>query len=443
VPQYNTLNRNIQGDNMNNKEVEEVKRIGYYRAKHLSIFSLLNVGNRDAAELIACMEFVDKEYSQKVNVVQFSEIFCPKWKSCFQALWKKYVVLFNVSRKVDFGIVASYIKAKNAAADTFDFSATYVELISFLLFVVSIDKKSSFAFLFWIYFTLNEERPSKTNLVEMLELMWGPNNDKESKKHRTMIKQSVKYMDIDDFDQKKFCIYDWKTARGYTTPFHHFQREILSNIGSKGLWGRMNIAMRHIIDDPNLIAVRMGEKKKPIGRMKSCRNIGDRKDAWFELCDFVEAFLRYHEMADVLVVEPNGLMEKAYVATSTAVRTSYVHVRKLIQHATRKPVAPEALTFNDDLLDDQSLTKLHKHALKMAPEKLFMKAEKKKDMAYDEMEKTKTELSYKVEYDPNVKPMPVLQHADSMGSVESYDDEEGDGEEEGEVEEEEEEEEED
>lgn len=415
---------------MNTKNVEEVERVGYYRAKNLSIFSLFNVGKRDTASLIGCMEFVDREYSQKVNVVQFSEIFCPKWKCCFQVLWRKYVVLFNVSRKIDTGIVASYVKTKNADVETFDYSATYVELISFLLFVVSIDKKSSFAFLFWLYFTLNEEQPTKATIVEMLEQMWGPNNDKESKKHRVLIKKSVKYMDIDDFDQKKFRIYDWKCGRGYTIPFHHLQRELIGSIGNKGMWGRIHIAMREIIDDPTVIVTRMGEKKKPIGRMKSCRNIGERKEAWFELCDFVEAFLRYHEMADHLVVEPNGLMEKAYAVTSSAVKNSYVSVRRLIQQATRKPVVPEAITFNDDLLDDQSLTKLHKHALKMPVDKLFAKAEKRKDLAFEEIEKTQEELSHVVEYDPNAKPVVMMAHADSMGSVESAGEDADDDEEE-------------
>jgi len=92
---------------------------------------------------------LNKEYCQNINIVQFSEVFCPKYKSGFQALWRKYVVLFNVSRNVDNGIVAAYMKSKNAA-EVFDYSATYVELLSFLFFLVSVDKKSSFAFLFWI-----------------------------------------------------------------------------------------------------------------------------------------------------------------------------------------------------------------------------------------------------------------------------------------------------
>ena len=385
---------------MATKTGDTLERVGYFRAQNLSIFSLLKTPKRDAACLLAHIEVVDREFSQRVNIIEFSEIFCPKWKSGFQTLWRKYVVLFNSSRNVDNGIVATYMKAKKP--DVFDYSATYVELLSFLFFIASIDSKSSFAWLFWMLFTLNEELPTKVTLIENLELLWGPNNDKLSKPHRVLMKKSAKYMDLDNFDDKKFRIYDWKSHGGFTTPFHHLQRELLGNIATRDVWTRLQISMREIIDNPDVVAARLGEKKKPLGRMKSLRSIGERRSAWFELCDFIEAFLRYHEMVDNMVIEPEGIMDKAVEATKRVARLSYIAVRQALPLTRRRPLPPGLPQFNDDLLDDQSLTKVYKRALSLPVDRLFMRAEKKKELAYGVLGAVENELSIVCE--------PAVQH---------------------------------
>lgn len=56
------------------------------------------------------------------------------------------------------------------------------------------------------------------------------------------------------------------------------------------------------------VVPRLGEKNSA-GKILY-RSIGDRKYAWFELRDFIEAFFRFHEAANEILIEPVTLFQK-------------------------------------------------------------------------------------------------------------------------------------
>ena len=70
--------------------------VDYFKTFTLSIFCLFNLTRQDAADIISCLEYIDKSYSQTIDVVEFADAFCPNSKAAFISLWKKTSVGYQL-----------------------------------------------------------------------------------------------------------------------------------------------------------------------------------------------------------------------------------------------------------------------------------------------------------------------------------------------------------
>jgi hypothetical protein len=303
------------------KKQKENLEVGYFRSRNLSICSLFNIDRHDAALLFAHMELIDESYTEKVNIEKFAKKFFPDGKFVFMHLWSYFVVIFKDSR-LGLG-TTSYIDNINMAkSDIGNHESvadkehgTYVEVIAFLFMIVSIEKKHFSHFVYWLIYTVNDEAKTRRGLVAMVNKMWKLDKkcvDKEKQKLRTLhlsaVKKAVKHLEASALDMKTFQIYDFRVQNAFSTPVKHLQAEILKKIANKGFWKKGTEQLKLILLDPSLVVPRLGERNSA-GKV-SYRSTGDRKYAWFELRDYIEAFFRFHEAANAIVIEPATLFQK-------------------------------------------------------------------------------------------------------------------------------------
>lgn len=292
--------------------------IGYFRSRDLSICSLFNLDKHDAALLLAHLEAVDEEFSGKVNIVKFSKRYFPEQKFVFQYLWKYFIVIYKDSR---LGLGSSSY-ADNVARSTGEVQdkehGTYVEVLSFLFFIVSIKKNHFTHFLYWLVYEVGEEKKTRKGLVSMVDTMWTLEKayfEKEKAKKREMylpmVKAAVKHLEASALDIKTFQIYDFRVQNAFSVPIKSLQKEILKRFATRVFWKKCSKEIVIILEQPGVVVPRMGEKNsnKSPGKV-SHRSIGDRKYAWFEIRDYIEAFFRFHELANGVVIEPTTIIGK-------------------------------------------------------------------------------------------------------------------------------------
>lgn len=304
------------------KNPTENRDVGYFRSKNLSICSLFNINRHDSALLFAHMEVIDDCFSDKVNIEQFAKKFFPDGKYAFQFLWEYFVVIFKDSR-MGLGSLA-YINSINMAKANLESKdyiadkkhASYVELTAFLFLIVSIDKKHFSHFIYWLVFDVNQESKTRRGLVNIVNKLWKLDKeyvDKEKHKMKVarmaLVKSAVRHLEPSALDMKTFQIYDFRVQAAFSIPLKRLQVEILKKIANKKFWKKGMVELRLLLRDPSTVVPRLGEKTGTASR-PSRRSTGDRKYAWFELRDFIEAFFRFHETANAIVIEPVTFWQK-------------------------------------------------------------------------------------------------------------------------------------
>mmetsp|Transcript_15353 Transcript_15353/g.28897 ORF Transcript_15353/g.28897 Transcript_15353/m.28897 type:complete len:419 (+) Transcript_15353:149-1405(+) len=303
------------------KKPEQNLEVGYFRSRNLSICSLFNIDRHDAALLFAHMELIDDTYTEKVNIEKFAAKFFPDGKYVFQLLWSYFVIIFKDSRlglgstsyinNISMARAAS-IEGKSSNEDKEH--GSYVELVAFLYMIVSVDKKHFTHFLFWLVYIVNEEAKSRRGLVAIASKLWkldkayiDKNKHKERAMYMALVKSAVKHLEASALDMKTFQIYDFRVQTAFSIPLKRMQAEILKKIGNKKFWTKGKAELSLILSDPAIVVLRMGELNSG---GKSYRSTGDRKYAWFEVRDYIEAFFRFHEAANAIVIEPATIWQK-------------------------------------------------------------------------------------------------------------------------------------
>jgi hypothetical protein len=303
------------------KKPKENLEVGYFRSRHLSICSLFHLDRHDAALLFAHYELIDEAYTEKVNIEKFAKKFLPDGKYAFQLLWSYFVLIFKDSRLGlgsleyinNISMARMKVEDKNYMEDKEN--ATYVELTAFLFMIVSINEKHFTHFLFWLVFEVNEEAKTRRGLVGIVSKLWkldksyiDKNKHKERVMYMALVKAAVKHLEASALDMKTFQIYDFRVQTAFSTPLKRLQAEVLKKIANKKFWMKGKEQIRLVLNDPSIVVPRMGERNSA-GKVTH-RSTGDRKYAWFEIRDFIEAFFRFHDTANGIIIEPVTLWQK-------------------------------------------------------------------------------------------------------------------------------------
>jgi hypothetical protein len=429
------------------KEQQAIHPVKYFRVKTLGIFSLFHVPKIDTAVLLACLEYLDKDFSQQINLSSFAEVFCPTWKETFQALWKRFVIIFTDSRNY------SQLKKNSSNLDHYQglleqltlpplphqsgqgkgqekdsvvneseqlLSASYTELIAFLFFLISVDDLSSSFWLYWLWYTLPQQKITRAGLIDMVDILWGQEGStktksasdhaKQSKEHRILLKPLVKYLEPDDFNSKKFQLLDWRCHRGFTVPFISLRKELMTMIGSKALWRRLLVNMNQLIEDPSLVIERLGRKKGKSLTIshRASRSItrqylsGERKEGWFELRDFIESFLQFHQTLRADPPEPKGPIDRLVFSVTKKVHFAAETMKTMLPSSRRLPHKNEELELlresGDGIPDDNSLTKLYRKTMKLSVKRLHEMSDERRERGLEGLARCREELEMKIEF---------------------------------------------
>lgn len=349
--------------------------------------------------------------------------FLPDGKHCFKFLWDYFIVIFKDSR---LGLGSTeYFNNVNMAKATADLDpkvsiedkehGTYVEVIAFLFMLVSIEKTHFSHFLYWLIYTMNEEDKTRRGLVRMVNLMWKLDKDyvdKEKLKKRTLymsaVKKAVKHLEASALDMKTFQIYDFRILTAFSSPVKNLQAEILKKIANKLFWKKGKEELTFILSDPSQVVPRLGERNSA-GKI-SYRSIGDRKYAWFELRDYIEAFFRFHEAANEIVIEPATLFQKLKL----------ILFPRIIKESTIVPVNLETST----AVTDFSLVEKVDSRKKWSVDKYYDEAEINREQALRALEETEEELAEPL---PDPFELENQQSGNQEGSEDGESDDDSDG----------------
>jgi hypothetical protein len=441
------------------RSIQSLDSLQYFRCKNLAIFSLFHLSKIDIACFLACIEHIDKDYSQRINIATFSEIFCPTWKHTFQILFKRFIILFSESRSKNTTLLPSLplsstqqhqqqqsqqthgIKKKETQdldSKDFDFTATYTELLSFLFFIISIDDLSSPFWLYWLWFTLPPKiKITKPLLIDLIDLLWGPLHTKQSKEHRILLKPIIKYLEPDDFDSKKFQLVDWRCHCGYSTPINSMRRELMTMIGGTNeFWKRVKCQIHEVIENPFLVIERLGRKKEKFltpSHRKSrviTRNHwrGERREGWFELRDFIEYFLQFHEAIRADPPQPKGALGRLVFAVSKQVQFTVDTMKSILPSSTHLPADKQKgkglellreESAEGGIPDDNSLTKLYRKSLKLSVKRLREMSDRRREVGREGLARCEEELGIKIDYGEEEK-----QEGEGEGGKDEEDEEE-------------------
>ena len=151
----------------------------FVRAKELAIFAVYNVSKTDTCDILACLELIDKDFSGKVNVIEFSKVFCRDYHAVFDLLWENYQNVNNktVDRCIDF------------------YLPEYTPFLSFLLFFLSLHRRDMPKYVYFIWFFIPKILPQQhdpdkhtrslhkilfSNLEDLVTKLWGTSNPKKA-----------------------------------------------------------------------------------------------------------------------------------------------------------------------------------------------------------------------------------------------------------------------
>ena len=123
------------------------------------------------------------------------------------------------------------------------------------------------------------------------------------------------------------------------------------------------------------VVPRLGERNT--AGKTTYRSIGDRKYAWFELRDFIEAFFRFHEAANEIVIEPVTLFQKLKLKMFPT----------KVKESTIVPVNLESDVTHFSLVEQVDSRK------QWSVEKYYDEAENNRDFAMRMLEETEEELN--------------------------------------------------
>jgi len=210
------------------------QQLGFVRAKHLGILAVFNLNKSDSCDILACLEHVDPEYSGKINVLQFGELFCQENRVVFNYLWETYqAAIGNTPESLTF------------------FSVGYTEFLNFLLFFVSIGNKEIIKYIYYIWFFLPRILPlhfesDKVNkaryritlgtLEELLTKLMGTLNPKKAVQlayYKKKLKKAIKDDSVEHITFNQFKAYNLVIASGFSKPIQKLQAELRATMIGK------------------------------------------------------------------------------------------------------------------------------------------------------------------------------------------------------------------
>lgn len=243
--------------------------VNHIRSTTLSICSLFSLSRAEVADLSSCLETVDSTFSKHVNIFQFCELFCPRWKQTFKYLFSQYESLPMFPQN-DRKSNAATSKGKNSHP------VSYVNLFSFLFLLVPLQPNDLCKFLFLVCFEHLKIRPKCENITETAKLLWGDRDG--GRKAVASVKFVSRSVDIEVFDSSKLESYDTSSKLSFTTPMIKLITELRKNICNKQFWVRVAVKTQVLKADYTLYCARVERLRDMLEASEECEIVDTVKE---------------------------------------------------------------------------------------------------------------------------------------------------------------------
>lgn len=207
--------------------------LGFVRSKVLGVFSIFNVDASDSADILYCLEKVDVEYTQHINVLDFSKLFCEDYQRLFGIVWERYQGICEINIE-----------------DPKFYIPEYTHFLCFLLFLMSMNANDVSKYIYFMWFFIPHIIPqmnsSKLNRVkfkikmehldELLNTLWGPTAKgvKKATKYKAKLRRQIGEQNLDQLTYKQFKSFNLMCSVCFSQPLVEMQRKLKYNMIGQG-----------------------------------------------------------------------------------------------------------------------------------------------------------------------------------------------------------------
>lgn len=242
------------------QNIEKSSHVGYSKTRLLGLFSLFCIDRVDVAVILAAIEKVDTNFSQRVDISQFIDIYVKEWGWVLVLVWERYYELLHDLKEplVEESKNNEQIEVEDkdddderdiAEADRKKLlledrqRPEYFVFLGFLFFIISIrDWEEMSRLVYWIWYaSAKSKAPSFETLIDLIPLLWGkkPSHKVLVPKLIAKVRKSSRRLNMDEFDAAKFHILDFSTKGSWTKPIRKMQGEIKWRFATPMVWYRI------------------------------------------------------------------------------------------------------------------------------------------------------------------------------------------------------------
>lgn len=260
-------------------EINEVKKktrlslgkkpVNHLRTTTLSMCSLFSLSRAEAADLACCIEAVDSSFTKQVNIYQFCELFCPKWKHCFKFLFSQYESLpvFQAA-----GHKSQNVSTKAKANQP----ASYFNVLGFLFLLVPLEQRDVIVFLFLLCYEHLRTRPNSEHITDTAMQLWGDASG--GRKAMTAVKFVSRSIDIEMFDAAKLESYDASSKKSFSTPILRLIAELRKSLCDKMFWPQVSLNIKILKADYGTYMSRIDRLRNMLEVSEECKFLDTVKE---------------------------------------------------------------------------------------------------------------------------------------------------------------------
>ncbi len=276
-----------------------MEELSYFRSHLYCLFTYFNISKADTALIQSVLELIDLQHKQIIDVESFSLHFFKEkiFHDCFMLIWDQYVPILSPP---DQSIVV-YLEDAEASKIKPRPPSSYFDFLFFLFFIMSLTDKDMSLLLYWMWFYKPGLLPTLEALCRLVEGLGGSKLTKKQVKQMTntkkKIKESMKFVNFDDFNAKKFQLYNMQLG-GVWLIVPNKMREYFKKVClGKPLWNRVQLAVTETSTNFQGALIKIHDKKPVEGdEAVVYRDKGERKRGRRELRKNIRIFMEFKKM---------------------------------------------------------------------------------------------------------------------------------------------------
>ena len=270
------------------KKDEDVD-IVYARSRLMGLYSFFAIGKKDAGVLWSALNHIDRFKNESITIRDFANTFCPKSHVLFEKMFERYSFApkkraFKAAAGLpvgggdddgSMGMTADALMELMAKGEAAQAEAKakyeaeqktrkekemrdrhrpdYVRFLCFFLFFMSITEQEMPLWIYWLWYSLPKNRPTKDNILALTGKIWDQEHFNFSW-YDGEVRYIVKVVDP-SFNARTFQLTDQRCGGAWSLPFHEMRKELYHNFETVAFFDRMRDSFLGAMNHPQGVCV--------------------------------------------------------------------------------------------------------------------------------------------------------------------------------------------